>query len=215
MKKLFVILALLSVFLAACDSQQAQETSQDQQIETQELVVEETAAPETTTEVSNEMLNLAKALETGQSVKCTTSFEGQTSVTYWKNDNMRMDTETADAHGIYTKEVMYTWSGKDGVMMKLEDIERMAQNAQGQTQPAPRTKEDIVQENVDVQCEPFSAPDSMFVPPSDVNFQDMSEVFKQLEGMNFNIPTQQVFFVLFFLFLLLHNVYIFSSGYVL
>jgi hypothetical protein len=190
MKKLFVVLALLSVFLVACESQQAQETVQDQQMEE---VVEETAqepTQETAVEVKNEMLNLAKALEMGQSVKCTTSFEGQTSTTYWKNDNMRMDTETADAHGIYTKDVMYTWTGKQGVMMKLEDIEKMAQNAQAQTQPAPRTKEEIVQENVDVQCEPFNVPDSMFVPPSDVEFQDMSEIFKQLEGMNFNMPTQ-------------------------
>ncbi len=190
MKKLFVILAVLSVFLVACESQQAQETVQDQQVEE---VVEETAeapAQETTAEVKNEMLNLAKALEMDQSVKCTTTVEGQTSVTYWKNDNMRMDTETADAHGIYTKDVMYTWTGKQGVMMNLADIEKMAQNAQAQTQPAPKTREEIVQENVDIQCEPFDAPDSMFVPPSDVEFQDMSEIFKQLEGMNFNMPTQ-------------------------
>lgn len=190
MKKILVILALLSIFLAACDGQQAQETPEQPAIGDQtEAVLEESA--ETTQETQaaeSSMLDLAKALEMGQSVKCTTTFEGQTSTTYWKNERMRMDTPSVDAHGIYTEDVMYTWTGKQGVMMKLEDIKQMANNAQSQTQPAPKTKEEIMNENVDVQCEPFNVPDSMFTPPSDVEFQDMSEIFKQLEGMNIDIP---------------------------
>jgi len=193
MKKIMTLLATLLFLLAACATQEAEPTSERVMEEfvgedAGDQMMKQTEVAEKP--VDSEMLNLAKALEMGKSVKCTTTFEGQTSTTYWKNDNMRMDTETADAHGIYTKDVMYTWSGKQGVMMKLADIEKMAQNAQAQTQPAPKTKEEIVQENVNVQCEPFSVPDSMFVPPSDVEFQDMSKIFKQLEGMNFNMPTQ-------------------------
>lgn len=185
-------MAALLLLLAACASQESEPKSEEVMEEfigedAGDQMLEKTQSVETSG--NNQMLKLAKALELGQSVKCTTTVEGQTSTTYWKNNNMRMDSDSVDAHGIYTKDVMYSWTGKQGVMMKLEDIEKMAKNAQSQ-QPAPRTKEEIVQENVDVQCEPFNVPDSMFVPPSDVEFQDMSEIFKQLEGMNFNMPAQ-------------------------
>jgi|GEM_PF-4892787 len=191
MKKVLALLATLLFLLAACATQEAEPTSERVMEEfagedAGDQMMEKTEVAEKT--MDSEMLNLAKALEMGKSVKCTTTFDGQTSTTYWKNERMRMDTPSVDAHGIYTEDVMYTWTGKQGVMMKLDDIKDMAKNAQDQNQAPPKTKEDIMNENVDVTCTPTDVQDSMFVPPSDVEFQDMSEIFKQLEGMNINMP---------------------------
>ncbi len=68
------------------------------------------------------MLDIAKAVQLGKPIKCVSEQAGQTTTIYMKGSKMRMDTVPADAHGIYTEELMYTWQAKQGSVMKLADI---------------------------------------------------------------------------------------------
>lgn len=196
MKKMFVFCALLGVFLAACSAPQMDSAPQIQKESMEDAVMmEEESAQmmkQTDMEMTGEMMELAKALEMGKSVKCTTAMDEQVSTLYFAGERMRMDTMPSDAHGIYLKDVIYTWTGNQGIMMKMEAMKETS-DVSGEPHEMHDmhkmpTKDDIVQENVDIKCEPFSVPESMFVPPSSVNFQDMSEMMKQLEQMQGSMP---------------------------
>jgi len=94
-----------------------------------------------------------------------------------------MDTLPVDAHGIYTEDTMYTWQGKTGTVMKMEDVKQISADA-GQ-QYKPKSQDEVIEnaKKVNSKCEPADVPESMFVPPSDVQFQDLGSMIKQIEGM--------------------------------
>lgn len=166
------VIVLLAILLVACS--QAPEVSDTQsdvttQAETQSVV--------------EQKMDIGKAMQVGTPMKCVSTYEGQTSTIYMKGSKMRMDTSPADAHGIYTADTMYTWQGSQGMMMKMEDVKKMAEK-QGQAYQQ-QTQEDVVSkaQETNAECMAFDVPESMFVPPSEVQFQDFGEMMKQLEGM--------------------------------
>jgi len=160
------ILVLL-MFLAACAKP------------AMEQKVEETAPEPMTTE---DITDITMAMQLGKPVKCVSESEGQTATIYMKGSKMRMDTMPADAHGIYTEDTMYTWKDKQGMMMKMEDVKRMA--AQTGQPVRPKTQEEIVAnaKQTNAKCESASVDESMFTPPADVQFQDLSDMIKQAEA---------------------------------
>jgi len=170
-------LIILLIFLVAC-AKPVEQAETPEQIETPEEVKQPVAAD----------MDIAAAVQTGQPIKCVSEQAGQTATIYMKGSKMRLDTSPSDAHGIYTEDTMYTWQGKQGTMMKLSDIKRMSEEA-GQ-QYKPKTQEEVVTngEQSNARCEPADVPESMFVPPNDVQFQDIGEMMKQLESMTKNIP---------------------------
>jgi len=127
-----------------------------------------------------EVVDIAMATKLGKPVKCVSEQADQRVTIHMKGSKMRMDTLPADAHGIYTEDTMYTWKGTEGMMMKMEEVKRLSQQA-GQ-QLRPKTQEEIVAAQQNVKCETASFDESMFTPPSDVQFQDMSEMMKQAEA---------------------------------
>ncbi|VVB80869.1 Uncharacterised protein [uncultured archaeon] len=131
----------------------------------------------------SDMLDITKAVQLGKPIKCVSEQSGQTVTIYMKGSQMRMDTLPADAHGIYTEDAMYTWQGRQGTIMKMEDVKRMSAEA-GQ-QYKPKTQEEVIEnaKKVNSKCEPAEVAEAMFVPPSDVQFQDVGEMIKQIEGM--------------------------------
>ena len=184
MKKLFIVLCL---FLFACaESQPAAETSEAASSESQASsepapVQQEKNAP---VEEKTGVFDLAGALTKGLPIKCVSTKEGMTATLYFKDKNVRMDTSPVDAHGIYTQEWMYSWSGNVGSKMRLEDVAKL-----GAQVPQTKSHDELVSEaqNPDMDCESVSISDDMFVPPSDVNFQDLGALLSEV-GMA--IPQQ-------------------------
>src|SRR5574342_455888 len=158
---------VLMLFLIAC-AKPAVEQSTTEVVEKEEVAVEA------------EAVDMATAMKLGKSVKCVSQQADQTATIYMKGSQMRMDTMPADAHGIYTSDKMYTWKGNQGMMMNMEDVKRMAEEA---GHPArPKTQEEIIASQSNVKCESASVDESMFTPPADVKFQDMGEMLKQAEA---------------------------------
>lgn len=128
------------------------------------------------------MMDIAKAVQLGKPIKCVSEQSGQTITIYMKGSKMRMDTVPADAHGIYTEDMMYTWQAKQGSVMKLEDIKALSEGAE---QYKPKSQSEIIEnaQKVNSKCEAYDVSESLFTPPADVQFQDLTEMMKQLEAM--------------------------------
>ena len=159
-------LILILVILAAC-------TTQPQATETNEPNPQSAEA---------KAMDIATATQLGQPIKCTSMYEGQTSTIYMKGSKMRIDTMPVDAHGIYTEDTMYTWQGNQGMIMKVSEVKQMAKS-QG-TEYQAQTQDDVVQkaQQSNAKCEPASIPESMFTPPSEVQFQDLGKMMMELEN---------------------------------
>jgi hypothetical protein len=138
-----------------------------------------------------EPVDFDSASRLGRPVKCVSQHEGQTSTIYLKGSQMRMDTLPADAHGIYTSDAIYTWRGSEGMVIKMEDVKKIAVE-QGEAF-SPPTQEQILakaqQENA--KCELADVPESMFVPPAGVNFENLGDLMRQIESSAKNMPKPQ------------------------
>ena len=165
---------VLMIFLVAC----AKPAVEQAEIKETAAVAEKEAAPDADSKL--EAVDIAAAMQIGKPVKCVFEQEGQTATIYMKGSQMRMDTMPADAHGIYTQDVMYSWSGKQGMMVKMEDMKRLSGEQSPYKQPS---KEDVVAsaQKYDTKCETAIVDESMFTPPADIQFQDLSDMMKQAE----------------------------------
>lgn len=133
-------------------------------------------------EIESDVLDISRAVQLGKPVKCVSEQAGQTTTIYMKGSKMRMDTVPADAHGIYTEDLMYTWQAKQGSVMKISEIKQMSAEAE---EYKPKSQQEIIDtaQKVNARCEPAEISESLFVPPADVEFQDLTEMLKQLEAM--------------------------------
>jgi hypothetical protein len=173
MKWQIIVLLLLVI---ACAKPAAEHVAEK---EPAVALAEKEAAPEPMTK--SEAVDISMAMKLGKPMKCVSVQEGQTATIYMKGSQMRMDTMPADAHGIYTQDVMYTWSNNQGMMIKMEDVKNMAGEQSPYKQPS---QEDVVAnaQRYNTQCETAIVDESMFTPPADIKFQDMGEMLKQAEA---------------------------------
>ena len=141
------------------------------------------AEPATQPVADTGMMDIAKAVQLGKPIKCVSEQSGQTITIYMKGSKMRMDTVPADAHGIYTEDLMYTWQAKQGSVMKIADIKALS--AEAGEQYKPKSQSEIIEnaQKVNSKCEAYDVSESLFTPPADVQFQDLTEMMKQLEAM--------------------------------
>lgn len=186
MRKLLVILCL---FLVACGSGEPVQQAQTESAPAAEQanVAEQPSVP--VEQESKSAFDLSSALTQGLPVKCVSTKDGVTATMHFKGKNVRMDTSPVDAHGIYTEEWMYTWSGNVGTKMRMEDLKKLGEQAAASQQAKGR--DDLVSEvqSPDVDCESASVSDDLFVPPSNVQFQDLGALLSEVgmaipQGMN-------------------------------
>ncbi len=133
-------------------------------------------------EQKEEVVDFSSAAQLGKPIKCVSEHEGQTTTIYMKGSQMRMDTVPSDAHGIYTSDMMYTWRGNEGMVVKMEDMKKLA-SEQGEAFTPPSQEQVVAkaqQENA--KCEPSDVPESMFMPPENIKFEDLGELMKQIEA---------------------------------
>lgn len=175
MKAIIGMVALL--LLVACASQETPEMMEESKV-MEGATAEEPAAP---VETSSAEMTVMAAMQNGGSAKCVVEKDGTTVTMYMKNMMARSDMMPMDAHGIYTDDTIYTWTGNQGFMMKKADIEKLAAQAQ-EGQKQYQSTEDIAQDYPDMRCSAYNVPDSMFTPPPGVEFQDMAEMMKQMQA---------------------------------
>ncbi len=119
------------------------------------------------------MMDMSTAVQLGKSIKCVSEQDDQTSTIYMKGSMMRIDTMPVNAHGIYTADAFYSWIGTQGTVMKMSDLKKLS----GQTYNPPNQQEIIAKaQQSNAKCEQFDVGDDMFVPPSNVQFQDLGEM---------------------------------------
>jgi len=94
------------------------------------------------------------------------------------NTNMRMISD-----GTY----MYTWdTSKKMPGMKFKIVEPTETDNENTT---AETQKSDIDSKIDMKCAPWSVDEAMFTIPTDVQFNDLSEMMKNLPTMPANIPT--------------------------
>jgi hypothetical protein len=187
MKKLGTIFILvLSIFLlTAClpkkDQKQTQQQDQQGQVEKPES--------ESFTGSLMDLLKLGKAM------KCTYSYTQESTAfqgtSYVSGDKMRTDmegvvpTEEGDqqitSHFISDGTWTYNWSSMQdqGMKMKLSELEDAGEETD--TEDQDYYEQANLDKNFEYKCSPWIVDSSMFVPPSDIEFIDYTQMMQGLQ----------------------------------
>ena len=131
------------------------------------------------------ILTDVKALfKSGLAAKCEMTTPEGTATMYISGKNQRIDSESdgRESHMISDGTWMHAWSKEGGVKMNLEKL-KAAGDAMGGNTGNTQTPEDFATApGVDVKCRPTAVAGSMFVPPSDVKFTDLSAMMDQMQS---------------------------------
>jgi hypothetical protein len=154
------------------------------------------SAPQTTNEVMSEWEKVGKAIAEGKSARCEmiNKETGEKSDYYIDGLKMRFETinETnPDQSGAFLTdgEYAYTWThnNKQGVKFALIDPEETEPQTTPDTDVPdfsnPEEWENYEDMGFTIMCEIEPVDESMFMPPADVQFTDMSETNAQLQKM--------------------------------
>jgi hypothetical protein len=167
--------------------------------DTKEAMVADEAGTEDMVSGKGSLLGL---LALGKSQECTfvvrTNGMVQEGTAFYEGGNARVDTlikgaGTGDiaSYMIMQKDsnTMYMWGsaqGNQGIKMTLPTETTPTSMNDSQTlTDAPAVTPDM---DVDYNCKPWRADRSVFVPPTDIEFMDMSEMQKMMEGMGGMMP---------------------------
>lgn len=181
-----IFLVSSALLLAACTSQQSPQS----------------VASQTEQQTMNEFEKISRAIQDGKSVRCQlTKTSTNQQMTYsLKGNKMRMngiiDQESdQEANMMSDGSYIYTWSNQtqQGVKMPISDDTVQEQAAD---QLPDLSKQDEWQTYEDqgfqVSCSPAEIADSEFIPPSTVQFMDMSQLMQNLEDMQNKADDQQL-----------------------
>lgn len=131
---------------------------------------------------------LAAAVKLGVPLKCTYVLENGSGEGYIKGKNYRgsMHTKDGDSTEILMKDTcMWTWSSKtSGMKICYDPTEaqtKLWQDMAEKAQASPTTQDARNPEpvpNVEYDCKPTITTETVFEPPADVTFTDLSEMMK-------------------------------------
>lgn len=143
----------------------------------------------------------------GENVYCTFSGDYDEGVSgegefWYANDKMRVEATTRVDGEVYTSNMIndgdkvYVWGGTAAGMqaMVMDADTAMNEDSTDSTQTEQAAARVDMQQRVQYECNPWSARDTQFVPPSDIEFVDMQammdgyfqgEMRGMPEGMNF------------------------------
>lgn len=190
MKKTLLVTSLLSfaVVFSACSKQTT--TTTPAALENQ-----------SESEMMSESQEIARAMASNQALQCTftNKTNNQTMSYAVKGKSFRMDgtaqigTDSDEqTHMISDGTYFYSWASptNQGVKMAIPDEETLKEQA-GQLNQMPDFSNDETlaqyENDYTINCEPASFDDSHFLPPTDVQFQDMSALMKNMSNQ---VPTQ-------------------------
>lgn len=123
---------------------------------------------------------LSDAMHLGQSMKCTWSSDDGSGTTYIKGDNVRTESTTDGITGyvIGTNDCTYIWEKGSSEGMMLCDTGSFAEDLEDDSDSSEwldDNGDDTYFENemdTDVECHAEIINDSLFTPPSEINFID-------------------------------------------
>jgi len=137
---------------------------------------------------NNQVITSIKdALTASMSVKCQYQTEKGDKVTvYLKNKKIRADNISAsnlENSVIYTDEKIWFWEPKTkkGIVFSTKFLKQQTSKEQTLSQSIPDRQEIINKaEEYRQKCQKESLPDSLFMPPKDVKFDDFESMMKEL-----------------------------------
>lgn len=177
MKKTLLLLLAIPLLLTACGPKQNQQINQSNE--------------QNQTQSSAEKFSLKNALSLGQSIKCSYTDDKGTTVTTlvkgnkYKVNGMSMGEDNSNGGMISDGQYMYAWdeTTKQGTKFDLTAMQELSQEPQS-TEKADsfdfQKWADETEGKYQVSCEPAVVTDAQFTPPSDVNFQDMTQFVQQM-----------------------------------
>lgn len=187
---LFPTIVLASLLLTACLPSQPK-NNQENQTKNEETKSGQANGDENITG------NLKSLLGMNKSLKCTWSMNDEgiknEGVTYVKGNKSRSEMKTEipeqgemNVISITDGEWFYSWDTKtkQGTKMKLTEMETEiaeapeSNNDQGETE---MNYEQMMEQNINYQCQATNIDDVMFVPPTDAQFVDLTESLKEME----------------------------------
>jgi len=146
----------------------------------QETNKEETQATVTkTAETKGNVLDSIKdAIAKNLSFKCEYNMNNSKTTVYVKGTAMRIEglTTNGNTGAIIKDNKLWSWDTvkKEGVIMPLDANQNKAFSQEEITNNLEKQKQF---------CQVTVVAESIFTPPSDIKFQDLSEMFKKLTGM--------------------------------
>ena len=125
--------------------------------------------------------SIRDAMSKSMSLKCTYEVGSQETVAYVKGNKIRVDNKDEDGKTssmIMKDNKMWIWSSdreEEGIILSTEGVEG---------EQKITSSEDIIANLEDQRqfCKVDSVSDSYFEPPQNVNFKDMSDLMKGLQG---------------------------------
>jgi len=155
--------------------------------------------PEATTTMDKDtkgMMSLKEIMALGRSQKCTFAYSnpdsGKTSGTsYISGKNVRTDFTITDTENKVTEggmimvdSTMYTWTDQDKKGVKMEITENLEESIQEEIKDTEWNKEYMSpDEKLDYNCTGWNEDHSVFAPPADIEFMDLSEQMKVFEDL--------------------------------
>ncbi len=151
------------------------------------------------------MTNLQNLLQMGKDQKCTFSYESPEKTTMqgttYLSSTGKMRTEfygtdtegkSYDGNMINDTEYMYTWNSQlaQGVKLPITaDMEKTIDEAQNNPQVNQQYLDQAAQ--MEYECTSWMSEPSQFIPPSEIQFMDLTEQMKVMEDIKGNPDTKQ------------------------
>ncbi len=143
-----------------------------------------------------EKLGLVDLFKQGKGMKCLIGSEDGTIITYSNGDKARtegvnigfsQESKREMAYMINDGEWIYTWSGKKGTKINMKKLEELEENMDNENLIEDKNNigdfDEMVEEwedgEVTYDCNEQKIDDELFVPPSDVDFQNMMEMISE------------------------------------
>lgn len=174
MKRGLVLILVTSILLAGCGKQNAGEPA-SQRGEAGEKSIAG---------------SIKDILGMGQSLKCVWNQpqdDKEVKGTMYVSDkkfrqmvNFPQEDKNIEINTISDGEYIYTWGGfsgnNQGTKFKIEELNKITPPPVADEKPAENVD---LEKKLDYKCSPWSADQSMFTPPSDVNFVDQMELMNK------------------------------------
>lgn len=141
----------------------------------------------------NVFTSIKDALSKSVSLQCDyTDATGIKTTAYIKGGAIRSDTvgKTAEESGsaIIKDKKMYFWNSQGGFVLDVPDEAKTPSVTPGKGTESPENIMNSLEQYKE-SCKPAVVSDSLFTPPADVKFQDVSQMFKGTGGAGGLVPS--------------------------
>jgi hypothetical protein len=132
--------------------------------------------------IGEKISNLAAAMSAGVTMRCKYTYQDTSSQGWMKGDKYYFTTtvKNVDSNVVSDGTWVYVWeSGKgDGVKFNVKQMKTLSEGKEQGYQDMNK----VASTATNVECVPDIVADGKFTPPATVQFSDMGELLKQMQG---------------------------------